>query len=55
MYNTGEKMKTNIAIKITGKGTTFCRKMLRNLENMGILKWNGVSKTDSTQYYTLKF
>ena len=55
MYNAGEKMKTNIAIKITGKGTTFCRKMLRNLENMGILKWNGVSKTDSTQYYTLKF
>lgn len=55
MYNTGEKMKTNLAMKITGKGSTFCRKMLKNLENIGILEWTGISKTDSTQYYTLKF
>lgn len=55
MFNSGEKMTTKLASKITGRGSTFCRKTLKSLECMGLLKWYGTSINDSTQYYKINF
>ncbi len=53
MYNTGEKMTTKDAVAITGKGATFCSKLLKGLVDKEILRWYGNSKNDKTQHYTL--
>lgn len=55
MFNSGEKMTTKKATKIIEKGATFCRKLLKDLADKDLLKWNGTSINDRTQYYTLKF
>ncbi len=55
MYNTGEKMTTKLATIQLEKGTTYCNKLLKNLTKKELLIWNGSSKTDNTQYYTLNF
>lgn len=55
MYNSGEVMTTKKASELTERGTTFCRKMLRKLEDEGLLEWHGTSKTDRNQYYVLNF
>jgi len=55
MYNSGEIMTTKRASELTTRGTTFCRKMLKNLERKKILKWIGTSMNDSKQYYVLNF
>lgn len=55
MYNSGENMTTKKATEIVDRGSTFCRKLLKNLEIQGILSWHGSSLNDSTQYYTLNF
>ena len=55
MYNSGENMTTKRASELTTRGTTFCRKMLKNLERKKILKWIGTSMNDSKQYYVLNF
>lgn len=55
MYNSGEVMTTKKASELTERGTTFCRKMLRKLEDKGLLEWHGTSKTDRNQYYVLNF
>lgn len=55
MYNSGEKVTTKRATQLVGRGSTFCRKLLKNLEEKGLLEWHGTSVNDSTQYYTLNF
>ena len=55
MYNSGENMTTKKATELTDKGTTFCRKLLKELEKKELLKWYGTSLNDRTQYYTLNF
>ncbi len=55
MYNSGDNMTTRKATELTNKGTTFCRKMLKKLEEKNLLKWNGTSSNDRTQYYSLNF
>lgn len=55
MYNSGEKVTTKKATELVGRGSTFCRKLLKNLEEKGLLVWHGSSVNDSTQYYTLNF
>lgn len=55
MYNSGEKVTTKKATELVGRGSTFCRKLLKNLEEKGLLLWHGSSVNDSTQYYTLNF
>ncbi len=54
MFNSGEKITTKKATEITGKGSTFCRKILKNLEDKGLLEWHGTSVNDRTQYYSLE-
>lgn len=55
MYNSGENMTTKKATELTDKGTTFCRKLFKELEKKELLKWYGTSLNDRTQYYTLNF
>lgn len=55
MYNSGEQITTKIATGLVDKGSTFCRKLLKNLEAKGLLEWHGTSVNDRTQYYTLNF
>lgn len=55
MYNSGERMTTKIATELIHKGSTFCRKLLKNLEERNLLKWYGTSVNDRTQYYVLNF
>ena len=55
MYNTGEKMTTKKTSELIEKGTTFCRKLLKNLADKNLLEWHGKSQNDRTQYYTIKF
>ena len=54
---TGDQIERVIsrASELTTRGTTFCRKMLKNLERKKILKWIGTSMNDSKQYYVLNF
>ena len=53
MYNTGEKMTTALAARITNMGRNFASKLLKSLVNKEILEWHGTSKQDRNQYYTL--
>lgn len=55
MYNSGESMTTKKATELTHRGTTFCRKMLKSLEEKNLLEWHGTSVNDRMQYYTLNF
>lgn len=55
MYNSGENMTTKNAVELVGKGGTFCRKLLKNLAEKGIVEWHGTSVNDRTQYYSLTF
>ena len=55
MYNSGEKITTKKTVELTGKGSTCCRKLLKNLESKGLLEWHGTSQNDRTQHYTIKF
>ncbi len=55
MYNTGEKMTTKLAVNVTGRGNTYCSKLLKNMREKELLNWIGSSKYDSNQYYTLNF
>ncbi len=55
MYNSGEKMTTRKAREITLRSKTYCRKILKNLEDKELIEWHGSSLKDSTQYYTLNF
>lgn len=55
MYNSGQKMTTKKSTEILSKGSTYCRKLLKNLEKQNLLEWHGTSTTDRTQHYTLKF
>ena len=55
MFNSGEKITTKKAAELLGRGSTFCRKLLKGLESQGLLVWHGSSANDKTQYYTLNF
>ena len=55
MYNSGQKITTKKATELIEKGSTFCRKLLKNLADKELLEWHGTSQNDRTQYYTLKF
>ena len=55
MYNSGQKITTKMATELIGKGSTFCRKLLKKLADKDLLEWHGTSQNDRTQYYTLKF
>ena len=55
MYNSGQKITTKMATELIEKGSTFCRKLLKNLADKDFLEWHGTSQNDRTQYYTLKF
>ena len=55
MYNSGQKITTKMATELIEKGSTFCRKLLKNLADKDLLEWHGTSQNDRTQYYTLKF
>ena len=53
MYNSGQKMTTLRAARITNRGRNFASKLLKSLVNKEILEWHGTSKQDRNQYYTL--
>ena len=53
MYNTGEKMTTALAARITNRGRNFASKLLKSLVKKEILEWHGTSKQYRNQYYTL--
>ena len=36
------------------RGTKFARKILNELKEKELFNWNGTSKTDPKQYYSLK-
>lgn len=55
MFNSGERMTTKKATKLLNHGNSYCRKVLKKLENNKFIKWHGTSKNDSTQNYSLKF
>lgn len=55
MYNGNKTVNTSKASEITGKGLTFCRFLLKNLEKKDLIKWYGTSKTDKNQFYRLEF
>lgn len=55
MYNSGENLNTKKTAELLNKGATHSRNLLKKLESEEILKWNGTSKNDSTQYYSLNF
>ena len=55
MYNSGQKITTKMATKLIESGSTFCRKLFKNLADKDLLEWHGTSQNDRTQYYTLKF
>jgi len=55
MYNSRKNMTTKKAMELTSKKSTFCRKMLKKLEEKELLKWHGTSMNDRTQHYTLNF
>lgn len=55
MYNSRKNMTTKKAMELTSKKSTFCRKMLKKLEEKKLLKWHGTSMNDRTQHYTLNF
>ena len=55
MYNSRQKITTKMATELIEKGSTFCRKLLKNLADKDLLEWHGTSQNDRTQYYTLKF
>lgn len=55
MYNGNKTVNTSKASEITGKGLTFCRCLLKNLEKKDLIKWYGTSKTDKNQFYRLEF
>ncbi|BBH25457.1 ATP-dependent DNA helicase RecG [Intestinibaculum porci] len=40
--------------KILGKGDTYSRRRLKNLQDKKILRWHGTNKTDPYQYYSLE-
>lgn len=51
-YNTPTITTKSIALEL-GKSVEFTRKILRKLEQQGILMWHGSSLRDPTQYFTL--
>lgn len=55
MYNSRQKITTKMATELIEKGSTFCRKLLKNLADKDLLEWHGTSQNDRIQYYTLKF
>ena len=55
MYNSRKNMTTKKAMELTSKKSTFCRKMLKKLEEKNLLKWHGTSMNDRTQHYKLNF
>lgn len=50
-FNSG-RIDSKTAAQLTGKSTVYIRRRLQNLEALGLLKWNGSSKNDPTQYYS---
>ncbi|ATQ82470.1 ATP-dependent DNA helicase RecG [Moraxella osloensis] len=52
IYNYKE-ITTKTLSQILGKSDTFSRKVLKSLENKGIIEWQGSSTRDPTQHYTL--
>lgn len=53
MFNSGEKMITSLAASMLGRGTTFARKLLKELSHKGYIEWFGSSKNDKNQYYRI--
>ena len=49
-FNTG-KIDSKTAAELTDKSVVSGRKILKKLEDMGLLVWEGSSKNDPTQYY----
>lgn len=54
MYNSGEKMTTAKAMKLTERSRRYAGKLLQIMLKKGLLKWHGTSKNDRNQYYSLK-
>ena len=46
-------MTTAKGIEITGRSRKFIVKTLKNLQELGFIKWYGANKNDRNQYYTL--
>ena len=55
MYNSGINLTTKDASQYLGKGITYCKKILKELEKKKLIKWYGSSIHDRTQYYKINF
>ncbi|EFA90765.1 ATP-binding protein [Peptoniphilus lacrimalis] len=55
MYNSGINLTTKDASQYLGKGITYCKKILKELEKKKLIKWYGSSVHDRTQYYKINF
>lgn len=55
MYNSGINLTTKDASQYLGKGITYCKKILKELEKKKLIKWYGSSIHDKTQYYKINF
>lgn len=55
MYNSGINLITKDASQYLGKGITYCKKILKELEKKKLIKWYGSSIHDKTQYYKINF
>lgn len=53
MYNSNEKMTNKKAVELTGRSSSYVRKILKNLKEKEILKWYGSSNKDRNQYYVM--
>lgn len=53
MYNSGNNITTKLSAQIIKKSVSFSNKILKGLVEKNLLKWNGTSKTDTKQYYTV--
>lgn len=53
MYNTNEKMTTSKAASLISRSRNYSSKLLKKLLQEDILKWYGLNKNDSNQYYLL--
>lgn len=54
MYNSGCKITTVKVMELLERARPYSIKILKKLESQDIIEWHGTSKTDTSQYYTLK-
>lgn len=47
------RIATKVFSEITGKGSSYCGKVLKGLAKKGVLVWHGTSTNDPHQFYSV--